>query len=106
MTPQLSPSICPMACDCWHGHRADGDRWRWRYDNAQTWDYDDTYCPRLTITAFSYRMLELAHRYDSGFLPHEGGVDDQPALLLQAIDIVRQRQSVHQKRSLEKARGT
>ena len=40
------------------------------------------------ITDFSYQMIRLYGHYQNGYLPREGGILDQPAKYLTAMEII------------------
>ena len=80
-----------------HGHA----REPWLFEEN---DYQSTYCPKLAITSFTRQMQVYAARYEAGYLPQSGGIDDQPHRIMQAIDVIRVRHAFHVKRELAKKR--
>lgn len=45
-------------------------------------------CPVNLITAFTVQLIKLHRQYERGFLPVAGGILDQSALFLQAVEII------------------
>lgn len=75
------PPACGQ-CDCDANHRAPYPKWRIGDETFQT-------CPRFLVTEESAQMLRLYGHYDAGHLPFPGGILDQPAAFVEAVEIIR-----------------
>lgn len=62
------------------------------------------FCPRRQISTQSWQLLSYYKFYKNGFLPFEGGINDQPAHIMQAIALIDQRmdQNAKQRKKRQK----